>query len=132
MATKSPLLNRVSPKAAAVTTRVVGGGLVIAGTIVAPATEAHCKQAMKMGYAGAQVTQGGLALAGEALQLVLWSPRLLSGEALTKLTENFTQDLESWRGALVSAMGQAVLDEETKRATVEHRESRIRQKIMRV
>jgi hypothetical protein len=132
MATKSPLLARIAPKSAGVSTRIVGGGLVLAGTIVAPATEAHCKQAMKMGYAGALVAQGGLALTGEALQLVLWSPRLLSGEALTKLTESFTQDLESWRGALVSAMGQAVLEEENKRATVEHRESRIRQKIMRV
>jgi hypothetical protein len=114
-----------------VSTRYVTGGLVMSGTLIESVTNAQCHQALRIAYAGALHTDGGLAIVGGALQLMWWLPGLFGGATLAKKTEIFSSDLQIWHGALDRAFTKAALSGQTQKIAMDLSESRIRQKIMR-
>jgi hypothetical protein len=121
----------VSDHTTDVNTRYVTGGLVMSGTLMASATEVQCRQALRIAYAGALHTEGGLAVVGGNLQLVWWLPGLMGGTTLAKKTEKFSRYLQIWHDALERSFTKIALSGQAQRTTMEQHEARIRQKIMR-
>jgi hypothetical protein len=119
-----------SDAAPTVSTRFVSGGLMLSGDLIAGALPAQCRAALRMAYQGALWTDGGLAMSGDTLQLVLWLPRLISGENLSKTTQAFSRHVEVWRDALVAIQTQSGAANHNQKAIAETREMRIRQKIL--
>ncbi len=83
-----------------------------------------------MAYQGALWTDGGLAMSGDTLQLVLWLPRLIGGENLSRTTQAFSRHVQVWRTALGAAQTQANAFSQNQKEVIQTKEMRIRQKIL--